>query len=82
MARRLKNLTITVEEETARWVRIEAAKQETSVSRLVGRILEERRSNGDEYQKAMRRALSRKPYLKSGARYPTREEIHERGRLR
>lgn len=37
----MRNVTITLDEEVARWVRIEAAKRETSVSRLVGEMLRE-----------------------------------------
>jgi len=37
----MRNVTITLEEEVALWIRIEAAKQETSVSRLVGEMLRE-----------------------------------------
>ena len=80
--RRLRNVTITLEEEVARWARLEAAKAETSVSRLLGKILEERMAQQDEYSKAMKRALARKPFLKSDGNYPSREEAHERGRLR
>ena len=35
-----------------------------------------------EYGRSMRRALSRKPFLRSDGPYPSREEIHERARLR
>jgi predicted HicB family RNase H-like nuclease len=38
----MKNVTITLDEEVARWARIKAATQETSVSRLVGEILKEK----------------------------------------
>ena len=38
--RRLKNVTVTLDPETARWARIEAAKGDTSVSRLIGEILQ------------------------------------------
>ncbi len=31
-----------------------------------------------EYERAMRRALGRKPFLKGDARYLSREELHER----
>ena len=82
MARRLRNITITVEEEVAHWARVEAAKQDTSVSRLVSEILQERMIREDEYRKAMRRALARKPFLKSDGKYPSREELHERRHLR
>ena len=79
MKNRLRNVTVTLEEEAARWARIEAAKEDISVSRLLGRILEERMAQQDEYAAAMKRALGRKPFLKSDGKYPSREEAHERG---
>jgi hypothetical protein len=39
---RLRNVTVTLEEDVARWARIEAARQDTSVSRLLGALLKER----------------------------------------
>ena len=39
---RLRNVTVTLEEDVAQWARIEAAKQDTSVSRLLGELLKER----------------------------------------
>ncbi len=82
MRNRLRNITITLEENVARWARLEAAKQDTSVSRFLARILEERMLHEDHYDRAMRRALGRKPFLKTDGRYPSREEVHERARLR
>ena len=41
MANRLRNVTVTLEEDVAQWARIEAARQDTSVSRLLGMILKE-----------------------------------------
>jgi len=82
MRARLRNITITLEESLARWVRIEAATQETSISRFLANILKERMKDGDEYDAAMRRALARKPFLKSDGRYLSREEVHDRARLR
>lgn len=38
----LKNVTVTLEPEVARWARLEAARQDTSVSRLLGELLKER----------------------------------------
>ena len=81
-ANRLRNVTVTLEEDVAQWARIEAARQDTSVSRLLGALLKERMSAQDDYGKAMRRALSRKPFLRSKGRYLTREEAHDRHRLR
>ncbi len=79
---RLKNITITLEEEVARWARIEAAKKDTSVSRLVGEMLRQRMAEEENYERAMKRALARKPFGKSDGKYLTREEVHDRANLR
>lgn len=76
----MRNVTITLDDETARWARIEAARNDTSVSRFVGAMLRERMDERTEYERAMRSYLSRKPTLMSGPddKYPTREEVYER----
>jgi len=48
----LKNITITVSEETALWARQRAAEENTSVSKLVGRMLEEAKLRTGAYQRA------------------------------
>ena len=80
--KKLRNVTLTLEESVARWARIEAARNDTSVSRFLADILKERMKENDEYEAAKRRALSRKPFLKSDGRYLSREEVHDRARLR
>ena len=82
MKTKLRNVTVTLEETVARWARMEAARQDTSVSRLLGQILKQRMLEEDGYQRAMRRALNRKPFLKSGGRYLSRADAHDRARLR
>src|SRR5258708_3102046 len=81
MKTKLRNVTVTLEEEVARWARIEAARRETSVSRLLGAILKERMLNNDGYERAMRRALGRKAFRKAHGRYLSREEVQDRARL-
>lgn len=44
---RLRNVTVTLEEDVAEWARIEAARRDTSVSRLLGVLLKERMSTQD-----------------------------------
>lgn len=80
----MKNITITLNEETARWARIEAAKSGTSVSRLVGRILRERRAQETERQTALVRFMDRPvAALKAaGESYPAREALYDRSVLR
>jgi hypothetical protein len=82
MRARLRNITITLEENLARWARIEAARSDTSVSRFLAEILKERMMRKDDYQSAKRRALARKPFLKTDGRYLSREQAHDRERLR
>jgi hypothetical protein len=82
MKSRLRNVTVTLEENVARWARLEAARKEMSVSRLLGDILKEGMLEKDGYQRAMRRALARKPFLKTDGRYLSRQEVHDRANLR
>jgi len=82
MKRNLRNVTVTLEENVARWARMEAARQDTSVSQLLAGILKERMRETDDYDRAMRKALARKPFLKTDGRYLSREEVHDRPRFR
>jgi hypothetical protein len=79
----MKNVTITLDEETARWARIEAAHRDMSVSRLIGELLHEHMRAQTTYEEAMQRYLARPPaVLKATGRYPTREELHNRADIR
>jgi len=82
MKAKLRNITITLEESLARWARIEAARSDTSVSRFLAEILKERMMQKNNYEAAKRRALARKPFLKTDGRYLSREQAHDRERLR
>ena len=82
MKTKLRNITVTLEEDVARWARIEAAQKETSVSRYLGELLRERMLEKNAYESSMRRALARKPFLKTDGRYLSREEAHDRARIR
>ena len=80
----MKNVTITLDEEVARWARIMAAEQNTSVSRLVGELLREKMIEEQNYQIAMQQYLSQPPkVLKTpGEKFPAREALYERKGLR
>lgn len=83
--RPMKNITITLDEETAAWARVHAARRNVSLSRFVGELLHRHMRESREYEEAMRRYLSKGPFkaLKgSPERYPTREELHERSSVR
>jgi len=74
----MKNVTITLEEEVARWARIKAAERDTSVSRLVGEMLKQHMTDEKQYDTALRRYLSRRAAPISSRRYPRRDDLHER----
>ena len=80
----MKNVTITVDEEVARWARIEAAKRETSVSRMVGGMLAERMRAETAYEAAKDLFLAIKPAVLSEPEesYPPRNELYDRPGLR
>jgi hypothetical protein len=77
---KLRNVTITLDEDVARWARIRAAERETSVSRLVGDLLRERMREDQGYEAAMREYLARpaRKLKKAGTRYPRRGDLHAR----
>jgi hypothetical protein len=80
----MKNVTITLDERTAAWARVYAAKHNMSVSRMVGEMLHQRMRESHEYNEAMRRFLGRAPVKlnRSGKRYPGRDDLHARARVR
>jgi hypothetical protein len=82
MKRNLRNVTVTLEQDVARWARLEAARKDVSVSRLLGTLLRERMIQQDAYERAMKRALARKPFLNTDGKYLSREELHDRDRFR
>jgi len=75
----MKNITITLDEKTASWVRVYAAKRNMSVSRYLGELLHKTMQESREYDIAMQRFLSKKPFLQVDPQdYPSREEINDR----
>ena len=78
----MPNLTITTDEEVLRWARVRAAEQNTSVARLVGELLRRHMQCESQYEAARRRFMSRKPRRLSRGPYPSRDELHDRARLR
>lgn len=76
----MKNVTVTMDDKVADWARMEAARRNTSVSRLVGELLAEKMRHDDAYERALQDWLTRQRTWRSDGRpYPTREESHERG---
>jgi len=72
-------VTITLDDETARWASVEAGRRGTSVSRLVTDLISERIAMDSRYEQARRAYLAEPPrdlssgsgaYLSRGDLYP------------
>ena len=76
----MRNVTVSLDDETARWARIEAARRDTSLSRYVGDLLREQMAEPEAYERAQQSYLSRGPVTLRvpGQQYPTRDEVHQR----
>lgn len=80
----MKNITITVPEDLALWLRVRAAKQNLSMSRWLAGVLADMRRREDTYEVSMERFFAREPrHLEwVGGHKPSREELHDRVSLR
>jgi hypothetical protein len=80
----MKNVTITLDEQTAARARVEAAERNMSLSRYIGEVLRAQMQSSDSYEKAMQAWLAEKPLPLKGARqkYPKREDLYDRPMLR
>jgi len=81
MNARLKNITITLDADTAARVRVQAAERDMSLSRYVGEVLREQTRRTDQYEQAYRAFLAEKP-LRMKGRYLARDEANDRASLR
>lgn len=76
--RGMKNVTISVAETVANWARLEAARRNTSVSKMVGEMLAEKMRHDDAYERAMNEVLKFESFGSSTGPYLTRDEIYDR----
>lgn len=76
----MKNVTVSLPEEVARWSRVWAAEHDTSVSQMLGLFLKEKMDSERQYLQAMDSFLQRKPVMlkEKGESYSSRDSLHER----
>lgn len=76
----VRNVTVSLDDETSRWVRIAAAVDDLSVSKWLSELIERERSASDRYDEATDSFLARVPHpLNSGGdEYSSRSASHER----
>jgi hypothetical protein len=80
----MRNVTVTLDDETALWARLEAARRDISVSSLIRQLLTEHMGGQVAYEGAKARYLARRgsELSKQGRGYPRREALHDRADLR
>ena len=80
----MKNITVTLPEDVARWLRVRAAEEGRSISKWLAELLEAMKRREDEYEVAMQQALAIKPEKlnETGEPYPSRESHYDRPGLR
>jgi hypothetical protein len=72
----MKNVTVSMEDSVADWARMEAARRNTSVSKLVGEMLAEKMRLDRSYETAMAEALKFESWGESDGPPLTRDEIY------
>lgn len=81
----MKNVTVTLDAQTLEWAKLAAAKQNKSLSRFIGDVLQGQLKEAQDYQRAMHAWFNQRATFRSDAdtKLPTREEIYaERTRIR
>lgn len=74
----MKNITISLPESVARWLRIWAAENDSSVSKMLGNLIREKMESDNGYEKAMKSFLNGQPKpMKAEGGYPAREALYE-----
>lgn len=79
-----RNVTVVLGDDSARWLRVEAARNDTSVSKYLGTLVELERNRADGYDEARARFMGRQPRplgdenVDLGEELPSRSEVHER----
>jgi hypothetical protein len=76
----LRNVTITLDAEVLRWARKKAAEEDTSVSKLVGQMLEREMRRTDQYWAAWEKMKRLAPLPGVARNRLSRQEANERRR--
>jgi plasmid stability protein len=78
----MKNITVSVDDETYRRARIKAAERDTSVSALVRQFLTELASEESEYERLLRQEQSLRAQITnfSASENVPRDELYDRRR--
>lgn len=77
----MKNITLTLREDVADWLRIEAAKADLSMSAFLSRMLEDRMGRGKDQLATLERFLSGAGFAGIADDLPKRDDLYDRPSL-
>ncbi len=79
----MKSVSVTMAEDALEWVRVKAARDNTSISRYLGQLVEQARARDGIYERSMRAALKFRPLaFPKNTRYLSRDEANGRAGIR
>ena len=76
----MQNFSISLDDKTADWARVEAARRGVTISRLVADLLHEQMDRDDHYERARRSYLAQpaRDLSSESGPYPSRDELYRR----
>ena len=75
----MRNVTLSLPEDVALWVRLKAAQDDTSVSSFLSSLLQERMRDEETFDTAYRQWRRSRPIAGiNAAKRMSRDEVHER----
>jgi hypothetical protein len=75
----MKNVTVSISDDLAQWIRVWAAEHDSSISAMLSDTLREIRERERRYASAMESFFAAEPRNASdGAAYPDRDSLHDR----
>ncbi len=76
----MKNITVTVDDETYRLARVIAAERDTSVSAMVKEFLSDIATGGSKFERLKKQEAAIRASIRSfRAEHISRDELHRRG---
>lgn len=80
----MRNVTVSLEDDLVRRAKVEAAKRDTSLSKYIAALLDEKLRDEDEYENARRQFASRplRPLREPLKPLPKRDDLYDRPRIR
>lgn len=73
-----KNITLSLPEQVLRWLKVESAKEQMSLSKYVSRLLAAQVKHDRNYEESMKQYFARGAFINNqGVPYPGRSDLYD-----